>query len=436
MEEFEQEEGVSLLAILKVMLGRKLLLLIITVAIGLVGTIAILFGVNNLRTKYVSEFRYSDTNLFEGKYVDGAVFNYGELLTTDNLIRIKSSDPKFDSINITKLIESNGISITRTTVENETVVTDISYTISADKKYFSSESQAKEFIQAIARTAVENNSNKVKYLSYDTNLISYDSATTLDSKIRFLRAQYDFISDSYADLIEAYGNCVIKSKNKSLASYSAEFKNAFDLQDSVDTLYGNLLKNAYVLDYDTRQEEYEAIYNTYVSLYESKESRINDLKTLINDIIQALPDAKKDSLDLSKYNEEIIKASNQKREYAEMATYYANVLEKLDTTDPNYVSRASDADSKEFNKEIVEVKKKLSQYTDILKDVAVEVLTDNNSVYYTKTNVIYASGNINVVIAIVISLVLGFVVGCVVNLVLDYKKLNSNEEPKKEENAE
>ena len=430
MEEFEQEDGISLLDIIKLMFSRKLLLLIITVSIGLIGTIAILFGVNNLKSKYVSEFRYSDQNLNDGKYIDGAVFNYGELLTSSNLVRIKASDSKFDSIDITKLIESNGISINRTVVEKENVITDIYYSIVAEKKYFSSENQAKEFIGAIANTALENNTNKVKYLDYDTNLTSFKSATTLDSKVRFLRSQYEFIETSYDNLMSLYNNCVIKSKNKSLTAYVSEFKNAFDLQNSVDTLYGNLLKNAYVLDYDNRIDEYEAIYNTYLTLYESKNSKINELNTLINDTIQTIPDAK-----LTRYYEEIIKTSNQKRECQEMATYYANVLGKIDPSDPTYVERATQAESEAFDREITSLKNKLVEYTNILKDVETEILTDNNNVYYSKTNVIYITGNINIIIAVAASLVIGFVVGCVTNIILDHNKL-INKPLKKEEDAE
>jgi len=430
MEEFEQEDGISLLDIIKLMFSRKLLLLIITVSIGLVGTIAILFGVNNIRSKYVSEFRYSDQNLNDGKYIDGAVFNYGELLTSSNLVRIKASNSKFDSIDITKLIESNGISINRTVEEKDNVITDIYYSIVAEKKYFSSKNQAKEFIEAIANTALENNTNKVKYLDYDTNLTSFKSATTLDSKVRFLKSQYEFIETSYDNLMSLYNNCVIQSKNKSLAAYVSEFKNAFSLQNSVDTLYGNLLKNAYVLDYDNRIEEYEAIYNTYLSLYESKNSKINELKTLINDTIQTIPDAK-----LTRYYEEIIKTSNEKRECQEMAIYYANVLGKIDPSDPTYVERATQAESEEFDKDVIAVKNKLVEYTNVLKDVETEILTDNNNVYYSKTNVIYVTENINFIIAVAASLVIGFVVGCITNVILDHNKL-TNKPSKKEEDAE
>ena len=427
MDEFEQEDGISLLDILRVMFGRKILLLIITISIGLIGTIAILFGFNKLKGKYVADFTYSDANFLENKYVDGASFNYASLITADNLVRIKNSDPQYDSININKLIENNGISISRTIVEGEKEIIDVSYSLVADKKYFSSETQAKNFIKAVASTAVEENANKVKYLSYDTNLNSFDKQATLDSKIRFLREQYDFITTKYEELIKDYNNCVIKSKNKSIASYADEFKNAFDLQNSVDTLYGNLLKNIYVLDYDNKKEEYETIYNTYVALYESRNSKINDLKALINDIIQSLPDAKKDSLDLSKYNEELIKLSSQKREYEEMISYYENVLGKLDTTDPKYIARATNEESQKFLTSVNQIKEKLVEYTNILKEVENDVLNDNNNVYFTKTNVIYTSGNINAVIAIVISLALGLVVGCIVNLIIDHKKITNNE---------
>ena len=55
MEEFEQEDGISLIDILKVMFGRKILLLIITAIVGIVGTIGILFIYNNFHIAEYSE---------------------------------------------------------------------------------------------------------------------------------------------------------------------------------------------------------------------------------------------------------------------------------------------------------------------------------------------------------------------------------------------
>ncbi len=444
MEEFEQEEGVSLLSILKVMFGRKLLLLILTVAIGLIGTLLILFGYNNLKGKYVSSFTYSEPNLAVGKYVDGAAFNYGSLVATNNLYAIKESNNDFSSVNVDKMIKDNSISISReieettATSTTETVVTNrtITYTITIDKKYFSSEDQAKKFIQAIVNTTIDENQTKIKYLSYNNAIEFYTNTNILDQKVKYLREQYDFILNKYNNLSTVYNNYIVKSKNKSIAAYISEFKSAFEVSNSIDNLYANMLRNVYVLDYTNMQDEYEELYNTYLTLYTYNDKKINELKTTINDIIQALPDSKKSDIDMSKYNEEIIKATSLKQEYLDMINYYSNVLEKLEPAEPNYIARASEADSQAFLKKLDAAKDKLVEATNVLKEVEAEVLTDNNNVYYSYSNVIDTKGQIKTILAIIISIVAGFVVGCIVNLVLDYRKIGAKEEPKKIENKE
>ncbi len=430
MEELEQEEGISLLDIIKVMFSRKILLLIITVAVGIVGTLVILLGYNRLKSTYVSSFTYSNYSLNQDTYIDGATFNYASLITEDNLKKVKESNESFSSINVTDIIDNNDISITR--VKEETSTTP-SYTIKVEGKYFSNSSQAKEFIKAVVSLPLTINTDKLKYLAYDDNLVAYNNAAALDSKITYLKQQYNFILSEYESLTTMYNNYIISSTNKSIASYKTEFESAFNLTNSVDALYSNLLDNVYVLDYDNKKDLYEIAYSTCLSLYNSYDKKIEDLKSAFVDIISAIPDSKKDSVDLSKYYNEIINATSLKRKYYELYIYYANVLEKLETTNPNYIERASEAESQAFLKNVDATKELLVTHTNILKNIKTEVLTDNNSAYYISSNVVATTGNIKPYIAIIASLAVGLVAGCIVNLILDHKKIGKKEQIKEPE---
>ena len=428
MEEFEQEEGISLVSIIKVMFRRKLLLLCVTIGVGLVLTIAILFGYNKIKTNYSAEFTYSEPNLMEGKYVDGASFNYNSLITKANLLEIKNSNDKFKSVNVDKLLDNNAISINAKYTEAEEPKL-ISYTINASSKYFSSNNQAKEFVKSIVETATRINSDKILHLNFSNYFESYDAADTLDVKLNYLKKQYELINKQYLDLIELYSNYVLKSSSKSLMSYYSSFSSTFFLTDySVDTLYSSLLNNVYVLDYDTRKDEYVDYARTYKALYETNQKKINEYKKIITDLLAVLPDAKKDSLDISMYNTELSNAVLENIDYEKMVEYYDNVL-LIDPTDPNYES--FNKESHDFEKKLDSSKKKLQEQTDIFEDLYIEVLNDNNNAYYLNSNVIKENGNIKTPIAIIASLALGFIIGCVVNLVLDYNKIN--EAPKKKE---
>ena len=116
-----------------------------------------------------------------------------------------------------------------------------------------------------------------------------------------------------------------------------------------------------------------------------------------------------------------------------MIKYYGNLLGKIEPADPDYKEKATDAESQEYLNKLNAAKTELAKYTNILKKVNIEVLTDNNNIYYQRTNIIYVSGGINTSVAVLLSVVLGLVVGCVVNLVLDHKKLGKNEENKEVE---
>lgn len=425
MEEFEQEDGISLIDILKVMFGRKILLLIITAIVGIVGTIGILFIYNNLKQNYSTSFSYSDVNLIEGKYVDGAMFNYDSIVTKENLLSVKDSDSEFKSINVDKMIEDNGVSIVYNSDENASY----KYTITTKKKFYSGANQAKKYIDALVSSVTKTNSEKVEYLSYDTNLSLYDKSSTLDLKVLYLKKQYEFLTNQYKDLTTKYGNYVVSSEKKSITVYEQEFKSAFYLTEySTDLLYSNLINNVYSLNYSQNEKYFESQYNNYVSLYEANKKKIEELKQTITIVGSA-----KDTIDLSEYNKALVEAINENTSYEDMIKYYGNLLGKIEPADPDYKEKATDAESQEYLKKLNAAKAELGKYTNILKNVNIEVLTDNNNIYYQRTNIIYVSGGINTSVAVLLSVALGFVVGCVVNLVLDHKNLGKKEEVKEVE---
>lgn len=446
MDDFEREEGVSILDIIKVIFGRKILLLIVSLSATIVFLLAILFGFNTIRQSYSASFSFSDPNMLEGKYVDGSGFNYNSLIDRKNVEEIKASNDLYKSINLDKMYEDNGISIT---VEETYSIDELTlksrlvskiYTLKTSKKYYSSAKQARAFIKDIIETSTRTNTDKVNSFYYNSNLEAYDKTDILDLKLYYLKSQYNYILNRYKSLKEVYKDYVISSTNKSLTAYENEFKSAFYLSDySVDTLNSDLVNNVYVLDYDDNQETYENMYTTYKTLYEANQLKIDKLTETLTKIIDSIKlnaseYVTKDSFDLSSYNTEIVNATLENIEYKDKISYYANVLGKLDTTDDNYRPRATQAESEEFLTKLDAAKEMLEDYTDTFKDVERGVLTGNNHVYFSNSNVVVVSGGLNTILAIVISIVLGFGVGCVVNLIVDFKKLTG--EDKKEKKTE
>lgn len=443
MEDFEREEGVSLLSIFKVIFGRKLLLLIVSITSAVILFLVLQFGFNNLKQVYQASFSFSDPNMINGKYIDGAGFNYNSLITRENLQSIKDSNEKYKSINLDSLFENNGISISveETYSLDELTLRSQIYTLKTNKKYYSSAKQAREFIKDVIETSKRTNEEKVRNLFYDSNLDAYERATTLDSKLYYLKSQYNYIKNRYKLLKETYNDFVITSTNKSLTSYESDFNSAFYLTEySVDALNSSLINNVYVLDYDANVDLYQNTYTTYKTMFDANERTIEQLSetlALIIDKIKinATEYVTKESFDLSAYEKQILDATLENVDYKTKILYYSNVLGLLEADDEGYHPRASQAESEEFLTKLDAAKEKLEEYTDIFKKVESEVLTANNNVYYSYNNVIIVAGGLNLLYVIIISVALGFIIGCVVNLIVDFKKLIP-EENKKEETKE
>lgn len=453
MEDFEREEGVSILSIIKVMFGRKLLLLITSVTSALVLFLAIQFGLNTIKQVYQASFSFSDPQMVEGYYVDGSGFNYNSLITRENLQSIKDSNDLYKSINLDKLYENNGISISVEEVYSldETTLRSQTYTLKTNKKYYSSAKQARAFIKDIIETATRTNREKAQSLFYESNLDAYDKAETLDSKVYYLMSQYNYINNRYKTLKETYKDVVIKSTNKSLTSYQSDFNAAFYLNDySVESLNSSLVNNVYVLNYDDNEDLYRNNYTTYKTMYDKNQMTINNASETLATLVEklkinstALEPVSKESINLiTSLEKTILDATIENSDYASKIVYYSNVLGLYsdnpddDNYSENYHARASQAESEEFLTKLDASKQKLDEYTDIFKTVESEVLTTNNNVYYSYNNVIVVAGGLKLVYAIIISIVLGFMIGCCVNLVIDFKKLLPEEEQKKEKKIE
>ena len=86
------ENGISILDLFKVMYGRKLTILIATVLTVIVAVLAVTFGYNKSNSTYVSNFSYNNSEINSGKYVDGSSFDYRALASLEVLNAVKATD--------------------------------------------------------------------------------------------------------------------------------------------------------------------------------------------------------------------------------------------------------------------------------------------------------------------------------------------------------
>ena len=102
-EEYKPRENqITIGQLFKVMIGynRKSLIrfAIITVAIWLVGFLAIFFGYNGIKAQYQTDWTYNISTFDGTTYMDGSQFYYPDLISIENLKLVKDSDPEFKDL--------------------------------------------------------------------------------------------------------------------------------------------------------------------------------------------------------------------------------------------------------------------------------------------------------------------------------------------------
>ncbi len=416
------EEGITLLQIFKVMLGRKLLLLIITLAITIVGTLAIVLGYNNLTQTYTTTFGYSNPNLFDDKYVDGSSFNYQTLIDEDTLKDLVKSDSEFKSIDIDQMIDDEGITITVNKTINQTeteiIVSEKDYTITVNSKYFKNKKQAKAFVKAVTELPLKKNDQVIESVKNDNYLTSYASNNDFISKANNLVSQYNYLMSSYKDLISNYDNMLVDGM--SLSSYQNNLL-AFYNESSLSMLCDEIIANIYVLDYETNKEEFNNQYEYYKNKYDLNVKTINALQEKVDYLLSKSSNVT--SLELSDYNSKIAEYTIENIEYQNKMKYYGNALGKYETTDSNYVVKATTEENKAFASKLDNYYNEIKKFTDTYTSVSTSAIKSCDKAYYNSTNIVSINGGISAVLAIAISLVLGLVIACITNLIVDRKKL-------------
>ncbi|MBR4496568.1 MAG: hypothetical protein IKP12_05505, partial [Acholeplasmatales bacterium] len=218
------ENGISILDLFKVMYGRKLTILIATVLTVIVAVLAVTFGYNKSNSTYVSNFSYNNSEINSGKYVDGSSFDYRALASLEVLNAVKATDSIYASIDVDKMYEKGDIDVQINYDKNDLKDNyNVYYRIAIKKKYFKNEFLAKQFISALTEYPVNRTKTIAQNLNYNSNLTSFSKTTTYESKLLFLQAQLELLDESYASMVEQFGDNIINDKKLST------YKNELDL---------------------------------------------------------------------------------------------------------------------------------------------------------------------------------------------------------------
>ena len=219
--EQKQAEGVSVNELWGMLVKHIWAALLAAVLFAAALILLFAFVVNPLGRSYSMEFylTYPGSDLL--KYPDGSSFSYRELIAPEALASVKASDERFGSVDTSKMVQEDGISITAAYVdaEGEYKLTG-SYTVVIAGKYFSSRDTAQAFIRGIAERAVSDILEKAASIDFSIDDEVFAEAS-FDDKIVLLEEQRGSILASYDEWMEEY-RASYSVGGKTLSAYRAE----------------------------------------------------------------------------------------------------------------------------------------------------------------------------------------------------------------------
>lgn len=420
MENNNQDDGLTLGEIFGVLLKRKWILLIGTIAITIIGILFFSFIYNKGATSYTVKFEYDFPGYEQEKYPNGKKFNYTSIIEMENLNKIKDSNIEYASIDIEKMNDENDITIAK---NYEKEVFDGTYTLSVKKKYFKSTTVAKSFLSSVIKYPIDYTLDTVNLINYSSNLYAFNHANTYEAQLDNLKAQTDLLLNGYGTLISSYSGSYIV-KDKALTDYLLDVQ-IIAKNNPISTLYVELETNGYVKEsegyLDTIQAELELLRTELV---------LNE-KTII-----ALREELRELASITNSNTssiQIFESFNER--IADLIVRNTKIARDMEILE-SYIKtiQSSDTGSVVFDKKLETYYNDLEAMTTIYKDVVVTLYNDVSKVHYTDNSVLITEGGISMLIGGAVSLVLGLVGSCCVVLILDLPKYNKNKKTEVEEN--
>ncbi len=447
MEEYE--EGLSLKELFHVIWIKKWLLLVVSIFVMLAGVILISALYNPNKTHYVCEYEIKFPGSELGKYPDDTDIISNQLISLEYLKETKESNlESYDSIDINKIADENGISIERYNYDaSQTGEYRFCYRISIKEKYFDSSKQAREFITDLTQKPIEYALNILQNIEYKDNLKAASGAADYTTEINYLIEQKELLLDGYTDLITSYTNG-FKHGDKSLSDAKAEVLSFFSAYD-LESLAKEVVNQGYIKN-ESYKEKLEQDKENLKREYEKNYLTIFKLKNEMNSFIEANKNNPNIKLDqaLQEYITEIATRTTQNVEILSTINNdinsYLNLEAQTATENEDgtvkwsaeVISSTNKEDAKKkFDEKLSNISKALEQFSTTYTDFVHATNKNASVVIYSSSSQVFRSGGMNLLLAIFIFLVIGFIIGAAVNLIIDlpkYLKQKNSLSPKQE----
>ena len=407
----EENKSITLKGILKTIWLKKWVALIVAVAVVLVCAISLFYGYNAKEEHYEIEFSLNlPGNNSSAAYVypDGTQFHYTDITKRETLEGVKASSEEFSDIDVDAMANRGRIHITRNITvsadlgEASSTIREVTYTISARASSFSSKSQAKNFLMALA------NSPKDYLLAMNINYGAYlpmaKGAIDYETEIGFLKNQLEVLQGEYENLIKTYGGSFVgdTGNGTTLLAYSQQVKAYLDsgvLDNLLTQLRGDKEKDKSPIIKSPDCEEY------YENLYKTLERECTIKKNALNNVLKPNPDGTGSSVIID-VDASVLKMSQEVEELEDKM----KALEAYE---------GAKVDEHFLDKAYGEIEKLTNSYTETCKNV----YSKASSVGYAQPGVIVSTGGMGLTMIVLLSLVAGVVIAAIAAYVAGYLAL-------------
>lgn len=417
----EEEKGISIKEIFKIIFKRVWWVVGVTAAITIAFVCLIQFWYNPNNQTYSASFELRLPS--GGSYPDGTTLRLSDSVLLENLQDIK--DEKYESektgrfanIDIQKMVEEDDIEFLQTIEQRDDESYEYHNTIKVVKKYFKNKEQAADFVRAVVEFPVKKSLYIVEHINYFERLNRIDLYESYSDIISALLSQKSYIMGIYESLSSSYSGEYVPAglgSTRTLDDYLREFVNFFNGADQAE-INNKISANRYVFD----TERYISKINDEITLLEREIAK--------NELYIAAFREERDAL----INQLGADAAKEINDYTSRINSYisANISlqydidEKIKTRDSilNYTEGDGRAEKDELDAELAKIRADLIELTNTAIEVRIATYKEQAKVVYIN-NKIEADGGLNIVLAALIGAVGGLIVVSAVIFIIDYPK--------------
>lgn len=437
-DELKQDDGVSLGQLFSWLWRKKIIGLIVFLAVAIV-CFVIIFLISNAKAVYSISFNYGSTpNLSENKYLNNTNFNYLNLISKNTLTEVKNSSDEFKNIDIDKV--SNSISITENKVYTNDTLDYIYYVIEVKPRAFNSANEAKNFLIELSNWPIKYNDNFLNLINFNSNFDLIKPSLTYENELSYIDSQVNLIKNGYNNLINTFGDGYVSIDDNGENSYYylSQLLNSFNANlnsFNYSMLEAILDSNHYVkLGENNDTSYYDSFLNTNINALEAQKKALETQKEALNNQINSILNQTSGNITSSALDNLINSLSNCITQLSEVTKEISNLeATQARITEQKGLGDNGFAEDKEFGEALNNIVSFLQEETTLYSTVYKELYSRSFEIIYNESSVVVSSGGISMVINAGISIILGLVVGAITATILGYNSEKKELLTKKEE---